>query len=160
MKENLDFIPHGEVKIFTINDKGKRKNIFHKKNMILGNAKTIITKCIAGVNYHIDNIVAYNSASILASAQISTITYPTFNSVEFTAIFDYLDWDPTNICDELRLTSSIGGDFSQLTNITILKNNSQQLGVVWKITFNDCPVIPIPGGDFNDDFNNDFDNES
>lgn len=154
--ENVNIIPSGFVTIYSIDKKGK-KNILLKKNMILGNAKTIITKCIAGINYHIDNIVAYNLNVLLASAPITSIIYPAFNSVQFTSIFDFLDWDPINVADELRLTSSIGGDFSQLTNINLIKSNSVQLGIVWKITFNDCAVDPGLG-DFNNDFNDDFNN--
>lgn len=150
MKEQVNIIPEGHVTIFTIDRDGKRDLILDKKNAILANAKTIISKCVAGVNYHIDNIVAYNSAIILASAPITTITYPASNQVEFTSIFDFTSW--SGICDELRLTSSIGGDFSQLTGLNLIKNTSVQLGIVWRITFSDCPAPVVTSGDFNGDF--------
>lgn len=154
MKEIVNIILEGFVTIFTIDKNGKRDLVLEKKNMILPNAKTILARCIAGVNYHIDNIVAYNSNVILASAPITVITYPDFNSVEFTAIFDYTDW--SGVADELRLTSSIGGDFSQIIDLNITKDTTVQLGIVWKITFNDCAVFPVPPGDFSPDFDPDF----
>lgn len=130
ISDQLIIKPQGKVniKIWDITTPDFIVNTF---NAILENSKVIIAKTIGGnINFSINQIKVYSGGILLATA-IPVISFPISNKTEFFAEFDTTSF--TGTVDELRLCSSVGGDFSQITGISITKNNIQNMSVKWSI---------------------------
>lgn len=124
----------GEVKIWTEDRYGNITILYEDHNTIVANAENVIRRCISGDAYPIDNIAAYKAAVLLATKEVTTDdrTLISTDAFEFTTIFTFDDFDDT--LDELRLVSSLAGNFSEVTGLSIEKTSLEQLGVTWKIT--------------------------
>jgi hypothetical protein len=128
--------PHllkGEVEFILLSSSGDI--IFQKKNQIQADAQEVIAKALASQDY-IKSIKVYKTAGLLASANV-TYTFPTSDSVKFSALFDEASFNDT--LDEARLVSNAALEFSIITALSILKSNTNRLLINWKITINDIP---------------------
>lgn len=103
-------------------------------NALTSDAPLVLAKCLSGdATYAINAVSAYKAGNPLATVDVTTITYPSANSVEFYALFSTTDFNDT--LDELRLVCNDAPvDFSQLTGLSILKDNTKSMAVTWKVT--------------------------
>jgi hypothetical protein len=132
---NLDSIK-GWVKIWQINKQGKRKLVFNRKNALTVNAKKIIAYVLGQEStYAIDRISVYKAASLLANSPSVTVSFPIGdNKVKFNARFDEASFNDT--LDEIKLNSIVGGTFSEITGLSVFKDNTLQLEIEWVLTIN------------------------
>lgn len=155
MLEQLKLHVSGHVAVRLV-DKDKNKQIvYNDHNDIQTNAYTILARCLAGVNNHIDYIEARQSGSLLTASPIPGlgITFPAANIVRFATEFDYAE--AVGVIDEFRLVSSVGGIFSKIDGLTITKPNTVKMQVIWTLTLSDCAGT-IPEGIFDDTFDQTF----
>lgn len=126
----------GWVKIWSISRDGKKQLLVNQKNALVLNAKKIIAYALANQSgYYIDTIKAYKSSGLLATSPLVTYSFPTSEKVKFTTRFNETSFNDT--LDEIRLTSIGGGDFSIVTGLSVLKDNTLQLQIEWLLTIND-----------------------
>lgn len=135
MNQLLNTEVKGWVKIFAIRG-DQRELILDQKNAVLTNAKKIIAHTIGqDPTMAIDTIEVYKASGLLADQSTLTISFPPGdNIVKFSGRFDEGSFNDT--LDELRLKSSIGGDFSQVTGLSVLKDNTMQIEIEWILTIN------------------------
>ena len=100
-------------------------------NTVVPNAKELIARSLGNdIQYLINQISAYNSGSLLATA--TTISsYPSLGVVKFTVVFPQESF--YGDIDELRLGNDAHGIFSQVLNLTLNKPEDSLLSIGWKI---------------------------
>lgn len=114
--------------------KGNTIKTLEIENEVVSNGLTIIAKCLAGEDYHLNGIQAYKAGVLLAEADYFNYTFVPLNQVIFTAVFNEASFDDT--LDELRLISSTGGQFSRVEGLSIAKASDVSLALDWKLTLN------------------------
>jgi hypothetical protein len=131
IKDNLIIKPEGKVQIRVWESNDPLVKLLNKFNAIVDNSKIIIAKCIGGNNaYHIDTIEVY-ALGVLLKKGIPVISFPISNKTEFFVEFDAPSFSGT--VDEIRLVSGIGGPFSQITGISVIKSSTQNMSIKWTI---------------------------
>jgi len=134
MKQELNINATGLVFIKLI----KNQSVifeFKEENLILQNAKKILTRAIGGSDYHIDKIIAYFEGTPLAFVTPLTSEFPGGDDkVRLKGVFDEDSFNGT--IDKLELVSINGGVFSQLTDLIITKDDTSKLQIDWLITIN------------------------
>lgn len=134
LKENLNIHIKGEVKIYALKG-SSRKLIYEDNNVILANAKKILVHAIGGDPFIVDKIQVYKTSVQLAEDDNLIVEYPSGDkSVKFFALFNEASFN--NTLDEIRLVSTNGGLFAQITGLNHTKDDITQLQVEWKITIN------------------------
>jgi len=102
--------------------------------IIDNNAYYLMTGAIGSATTPIDFIGAFNNGIIIGAYEAESNT-PTGNSVEY--IFE-IPFDPDYpTIDELVLTSSLAGEFTRISGLTII-NQNQLLRITWVLSINDC----------------------
>ena len=134
MQEQVNLKGKGEVSITLI--KGGVRTPLFKTNLITTNARNICAKALIDEDYQINQIKAFNTGTQLANITNLTRRFVQNedNAIEFVARFIESDFDGT--VTELNLESAIGGIFSELTGLSVVKDGQSQLEVLWKITIN------------------------
>lgn len=123
----------GWLKITAFYSDGSKKVVVDQHNDLTTNAPTIIANVLGGTpSFNLDVILAYKASALLASSPGLSITFPASNRVNFNALFDEASFNDT--LDELRIGSVVGGDFSAVTGLSILKDNLLQLSIDWLLT--------------------------
>ncbi len=126
----------GWVKIWGINKAGEKKLLVNQKNALVLNAKKIIAYALGNQSgYFIDAIEVYKAGGLLATSPPVTYSFPTNEKVKFITRFNETSFNDT--FDEIRLISTGGGDFSIVTGLSVLKDNTLQLQIEWLLTIND-----------------------
>ena len=140
-KMKLQFF--GEYQITLYDKQGEIIKVFPwQHNEIIANAPIILSRLIGGEPYNLDMIAAIKAGSILYVAEISTVTYPSFEETLLSVVFDFDSFN--DILDELQLISSNGGTFSLVPDLNITKTDAQKMGVQWKIKMGFCDNLWIP----------------
>lgn len=122
----------GWLKITAIDSKGNEHILVDRKNALVSNAKTIIANALAATpGFFINLITCYKLGGVLAARGV-TITFPSVNQITFSAFFDQASFNDT--LDEVRLGSTVGGDFSQVIGLSVFKDNTLQLTIDWQLT--------------------------
>jgi hypothetical protein len=111
-------------------------------NEIIANAPIILARLLGGQPWNIDTIAVMKAGTIIATAPITTVTYPSFEEVQVNALFDEVSFNDT--IDELQLISSIGGTFSKVIDLSFEKNSEQTMGIQWKLKLTFCDGLWIP----------------
>lgn len=125
----------GHIKITKFNAQGDARVIVDRANLILANSDAIVAKLLGGTaNWNLDRIGVYKATSLIIANSITSVSYPATNSVKFAAYFSTSDFNDT--IDEVRLASAIGGDFSQVTGLSVTKDSTQELLIEWTIIIN------------------------
>lgn len=129
-------MPKGWITIYGIDKEGNRKLLVDRKNALVANSKKIMVHTLGqDSSYAITNIEVYKAASLLATSPLLTISFPVGDtSVKFTARFNEASFNDT--FDELKLVSTAGGIFSEVTGLSVLKDNTLQLEIEWLLTIN------------------------
>lgn len=134
MKQKINIEVKGHLKITSIKKGEKPQVLYNDHNALIPNYKNIIRHAIAGdISYAIDRVRVLGSSVPLATTVISSVSYIplTDNEVKFIAVFDEASFDGT--FDEVFLFSDAGGDFSQVTGLSITKDNQTQLQIEWTL---------------------------
>jgi len=132
--DNINISYKGEVKIYAIRG-GSSELIYDDSNLILENAKKILVHAVGGDNYVINAIEVYKTSVKLAEDLSLQVEYPIGDKhVKFFAFFDEASFNDT--IDEIRLVSSVGGNFAEVTGLSHTKDDLTQLQIEWKITIN------------------------
>lgn len=127
IKEKLRITPKGWITYKLSTPRGVIEGKID--NLVVPNAKTIIAKALYGASL-VDNMSAYATSSLLATTTCSgSLSAP--DSVMFVGEFDEASFNGT--LDELRLESSSDGSFSEITGLSIAKDNLSRLSIVWTI---------------------------
>jgi len=125
----------GWIKIIGIKPNGERIVLVDKKNALVINAKKIIAQTLGQQSlFSINTVEVYKTGGLLASTSMIP-TFPADEKVKFNGRFNETSFNDT--LDEIRLTSTIGGQFSVVTGLSVLKNNTLQLEIEWLLTIND-----------------------
>jgi hypothetical protein len=127
----------GEIKVSRYNTPnfiGSPEIVYDGPNALTALAKVIIATLLGGTVSPLDTLSVVASSVILANGTSFTVTYTAPGQVRFTASFDGASFNGT--FDELRLTSSVGGDFSTKTGLAITKTSAQSMVVSWRVTVN------------------------
>lgn len=129
-------IPKGWIKIWGIDKGNKRILLEDRSNALVENARKIIAHSLAGDSqYFIDTIEVYKAAALLATSPGLTISYPAGDkTVKFITRFDEASFNDT--LDEVKLISSTGGIFSEVSGLSVLKDNTLKLEIEWILTIN------------------------
>lgn len=108
--------------------------LYDDHNDIVINAENLLRRCVAGDN-DLNQVEAYNNtpASLGTTTRLS-YTYVSTNEVELS--FKFLPTDFNDTIDKLELGNDTEGVFSEVTGLSILKDNNTSLNVTWKLTFN------------------------
>jgi hypothetical protein len=122
----------GRLKIYSVSSDNQRVLLVDKNNAILPNASDIVAKLLANYTWPISHIWAYKANNPLASASVTYDPGVPAGQAVFRARF--IENSFNDVFDELRLASANGGDFSQITGLSVLKDNTLQLEVEWHIT--------------------------
>lgn len=133
MKQPFNLNIKGHLKITRVS-KTAREVLYDNHNALVANYKNIVRHCIAGDNTHkIDTMRVKKAGSTLADSTISSVTYipMTDNEVKFVALFNEASFDDT--LDEVQLRSLGGGQFSEVTGLSITKDNQTQLIFEWTL---------------------------
>jgi hypothetical protein len=133
MKQPINLKMEGHLKLTRVSQ-ASREVLYDDHNALVANYKNIVRHAIAGDATHfIGQVKAFKANTLLATAPISGVTYIplTDNEVKFTAIFDEASFDDT--ADEFHLHSNGGGQFSEVTGLSIAKDNQTQLIVEWTL---------------------------
>jgi len=134
VKEKIPSVK-GWIKVYGIDKDGNRFLLEDRSNALVPNAKTILTYLLGGQSTSaITNILVYKAAGLLATSPFLTVSYPSSDEVKFTTRFNEASFNDT--LDELRLISAVGGDFSIVTGLSLLKDNTLQLEIEWLLTIN------------------------
>ena len=132
--DNINISYKGEVKIYAIRGDSSEL-IYDDSNLILENAKKILVHAAGGDSYVIDTIEVYKTSVKIAEDLSLQVEYPIGDkSVKFFATFDEASFNDT--LDEIRLVSSVGGDFAEVTGLSHTKDGVTQLQIEWTITIN------------------------
>lgn len=143
-KEKLNHQLKGQLRIVLTNKAGQVvKDTGFFDNAIIANGPIILARLLGGSGYHLNRISAIEANAVIFTAENLDVTYPNFNEVLFTALFQAEDFD--SHIDELQLLSSIGGTFSRVTGLDITKDSGTNMGVQWKINTSFCIGLEIPG---------------
>ena len=129
----INYNARGDVWITRIDSKSKHL-VFEDHNLILENAKKIFVNAIGGNAFVVDTIQVKKSGGLLAEATVMVDFPAGDDKVRFTARFDEASFNDT--LDEIRLVSSAGGDFAEITGLSIAKDSLNQLEIVWQVTLN------------------------
>lgn len=133
--EQINLGVKGWVTIKGIKPDGKEITLVDQPNALVDNARTMMAYLLGRQpSYSIDKIDVYKASGLLATSSFLTVTFPDANQVKFTTRFSESSFNDT--LDELRLGSAIGGDFSVITDLSVLKGNTLQLQVEWLLTIN------------------------
>ncbi len=100
-----------------------------KENLVVANALTIMAKAIMGQSL-IDQVTLLKASVVLASVGV-TYTLAAADTAQFIATFDETSFNDT--LDEASLESSADGQFSDITGLSILKDNTMRLIITWTI---------------------------
>ena len=134
MEEQVKFKIHGYIKAWQIKD-DVRTLVLSRRNAIVGNAKNIVAHCLGGDSaYKIDEISVHKVSTQLAAVTPVLVSYPAFNEVRFNARFTHVSFNDT--VDELNLSSSIHGKFSEKIGVSIFKDDTMELEIQWTLTIN------------------------
>jgi hypothetical protein len=135
IKENIPQAT-GWVRIFSIDIDGNKNLLVDKKNALVNNARKIIAYTLGRQSgYAIDTISVYKAGVLLADSPLVLISFPAGDDkVRFNARFNEASFDDT--LDELKLASSLGGIFSELSGLSVYKSSSIQLEIEWILTIN------------------------
>jgi len=143
MIENLKLQFFGEYQVTLYDKEGKVvKEYEWQHNEIIANAPIILSRLIGGQPYAIDRIAAIKAGALLYVAEVTSVTYPSFEETLFSAVFALDSFNDT--MDELQLISSNGGTFSLVPGLNITKTNAQSMAVQWKIKMGFCENLWIP----------------
>lgn len=122
----------GWITIWGIDKDGNKHLLVDQKNTLVLNAKTIIANTLGGTPaFYLDLIFCYKASAPLAGRG-TVVTYPSADSVKFASLFDESSFNDT--LDEVRLRSFAGGEFSAVTGLSVLKDNTLQLSIEWLLT--------------------------
>lgn len=126
--------PKGKLVIQLFEGKRLVKEIL-TKNAVTTNGEALLLGCLAGYDYHVDQLKVYKSGGVLATSPLSVTSYtPGTPSLTFTATFDENSFNDT--ADELRLhTSSNGTIFSIVSGQSVTKSNAQRMIVTWTLEY-------------------------
>ena len=140
-KTKLQFF--GEYKVTLYDKAGNIVKAFDwAHNEIIANAPVILSRLIGGEPYKIDRIAAIKAGALLSVSDIASVTYPSFEETLFSAVFDLASFNDT--LDELQLISANGGTFSLVPGLSITKDDTQTMGIQWKIKMGFCDNLWIP----------------
>lgn len=134
MKEIINIGIKGHLKIWIVDKDGERILFDDHNDVDTIPALDIIRRCISGEDKPIDLVACYKAAVLLASKSFTSISYGGTEDVTYTSLFTFGDFNDT--LDEIRLVSSILGNFSTVTGLSITKTDAQELGISWTLTFN------------------------
>lgn len=130
MNQEVKLEVKGHLKVYCL----KTGKIFYNDhNALVTNAIEVIRRCLGSSGF-IDTITAKKNGNVLATETVSSINFavaPNNNEVMFKAVFDEASFNDT--LDELRLSSSTDGDFSEVLGLSILKDNATQIGIEWTL---------------------------
>lgn len=133
MKDKMNFQVKGHLTITEIKD-GEYTVIFDDSNALVPNYKNVIRRALGGeVGSIVNEVKALKASSVLATAPVTIVDYIalTDNEVKFTAVFNPASFNDT--IDEVILSSSNAGDFSQVLGLSITKDNLTNLQVDWTL---------------------------
>lgn len=100
-----------------------------KENLVVANALTIMAKAIMGQSL-VDQVTMLKASVALASVGV-TYTLAAADTAQFVAVFDEASFNDT--LDEASLESVADGQFSDITGLSILKDNTMRLIITWTI---------------------------
>ena len=103
------------------------------KNALTDKAKQIIVYVLAGEAWKLSSIKVVKAGSVLATTPSMTYSFGVGDdNVTFRGRFDTASFNDT--LDEVRLMSLGGEIFSRVTGLSITKDNTLELEVIWKLT--------------------------
>lgn len=100
-----------------------------KENLVVANALTIMAKAIMGQSM-VDQVALLKASTQLAVANV-TYSLAASDTAQFVATFDEDSFNDT--IDEASLESSSDGQFSDITGLSISKDNTMRLIITWTI---------------------------
>jgi hypothetical protein len=132
----------GQYRIYLIKKNGEIEDYGWSKNEIVANASVIVTRLLGQQPWSIDRISALKANAILDAGEITAVDFDAFNVVRFTRVISAEAFNDT--VDEIQLISSVGGLFSRVTGLNIVKDDTISLGIQWKLTTYFCSNLIIP----------------
>ena len=135
MRETVNVAVKGWLKVYGILPNGERIVLLDRPNTIVNNARTIVAKALGNTTWAgLNKVKAWKAAVLLSDNNSMVITYPGTYEVQFNARFSTGSFNDT--LDELSLESSTLGRFSEVTGLSVFKDNTMQMEVEWKLTIN------------------------
>jgi len=107
--------------------------LYDDHNAVVINAENLLRRMTVGQS-PIDSVKAYALGVPLASTTIVSSSFTSTNAVTMT--FQFLAGDFNDTMDKIILGNSVQGPFSEVTGLSIFKDNNTSLNVAWKLTFN------------------------
>lgn len=133
MKETVDILIEGHLTITAIKD-GVEEVLYDDHNALLPNYKNVVRRALAGQpGYFIDRMKVLKASTELANVPVTNYEFIplTDNEVKFSAVFNQGSFNDT--LDEAVLYSDLGGDFSQVLGLSILKDDQTNLQIDWTL---------------------------
>jgi hypothetical protein len=127
MNDKLNLSIKGYIKIYR-----DGKLVHEQPNTLTSNAFDILRRTVLGQSGAICQISVYKNSTLLASANITQITYSGTNKVLATAVFTEASFNDT--FDEMGL-ENLTVPFSSVTGLSISKDNLSQIAIEWTLEF-------------------------
>lgn len=126
---NIDIKGHLLIKNLTNGD-----ILFDNPNALLPNYRNIIRRCISGQSDNqIDQIEVWYQGNLLTTVNVYDRQYSTLTNNEVTFFAKFLDTDFNSDFDKVVLRSNVGGEFSEVINLSLSKDNNTTLLIQWTL---------------------------
>lgn len=131
MKQGINIDIKGHLLIKNINN---GKILFDNPNALLPNYRNIIRRCISGQSDNqIDQIEVWYQGNLLTTVNVYDRQYSTLTNNEVTFFAKFLDTDFDSDFDKVVLRSNQGGEFSEVINLSLSKDNNTTLLIQWTL---------------------------
>lgn len=131
MKQRINIDIKGHLLIKNINN---GKILFDNPNALLPNYRNIIRRCISGQSDNqIDQIEVWYQGNLLTTVNVYDRQYSTLTNNEVTFFAKFLDTDFDSDFDKVVLRSNQGGEFSEVINLSLSKDNNTTLLIQWTL---------------------------
>lgn len=126
---NIDIKGHLLIKNLTNGD-----ILFDNPNALLPNYRNIIRRCISGQSDNqIDQVEVWYQGNLLTTVNVYDRQYSTLTNNEVTFFAKFLDTDFNSDFDKVVLRSNVGGEFSEVINLSLSKDNNTTLLIQWTL---------------------------
>lgn len=126
---NIDIKGHLLIKNLTNGD-----ILFDNPNALLPNYRNIIRRCISGQSDNqIDQVEVWYQGNLLTTVNVYDRQYSTLTNNEVTFFAKFLDTDFNSDFDKVVLRSNVGGEFSEVINLSLSKDDNTTLLIQWTL---------------------------
>jgi hypothetical protein len=131
MKQGINIDIKGHLKI---TEEQSGNILYDDHNALSPNYRNIIRRCIAGeLDKSINQLQAWYQGNLISTTTLISKSYSVITNNEVTFFFKFLDTDFNSNFDKVVLGSNVGGDFSEVLDLSLSKDNNTTLQIQWTL---------------------------